>query len=208
LANSWQLIDWPATWAGVTAALTLGLLVVTGIYAWLTFRMVRASESQIRELGRPRIIVHVSPRESSFLTICIENTGLSTAEKIDIRLNQPVYQYMGYTGQNLQEYPAFSETLPSLPPRGLLRFALGTQYLTADLDRDKHPYYFVATASYEFSGQKITENFEINVKNQYSGVLIEQDHLADFSKNFPGKFDKFVEKIVEAIQNTESRNKK
>ena len=196
-----QHIDWPQTALLFGTVSNVILAIITGIYAWLTNRLVKTSERQIREMYRPRLLIHVMPRASTFLVLCVENVGASAAEQIAIRLDRPVYPFMnGSTSQNLQEYPIFNGTLPSLAPNAPLHFALGTQYLNDKLDRSLHPLSFTATATYQFSGVAVTESFSIDINTQFHKVLLNHDYLSDFGKDFPQDFRRFSSDVIRAIQ--------
>jgi hypothetical protein len=200
MATSWQTIDWATTWSGVTSLLTLGLLVATGVYARLTYRLVASAERQTLEISRPRMLISVSAIQGGqLLVLNVENIGLSSAEQLALALDRPVHQSYGQL-LNLQDYKIFSGLAPALPPKAISRYGLGIGWLAEDLDRDLHPLQFNVTATYKFGGRAFEDVFQIDIQAQFSKSLLDADYIQQFGQTFPKEFSRFRKELVAAVE--------
>jgi hypothetical protein len=200
MASNWGSIDWAITWSGVTSLLTVGLLVATCIYAWLTRKLVIASEKQLSELTRPRLLVTVTAKDGGrWLALKIENTGLSTATNLLLSIDRPVFQ--DHTGKNIQELPFFSGKNLTLSPGIATSYVLGTSrmWLDNNTDRTRHPSQFSISASYNFSDREFEDSFYLDIESQFNKSLIEIDYNEKYYREFPRTLKQSFKDVVVAL---------
>lgn len=195
-------VNWGTVWSAATVVLTLGLLIATGVYAWLTYRLVNASEQHSWEVSRPRLLIALRANQGGqFFILHIENVGLTSAEEVQLTLDQPVHQQFG-RADDIQNVPVFKEGLRSFPPRTPIQIGLGVgfSYLGSEVDRSKHPLSFKVTATYKSGARVITEKFPIDVRQQYDATLLRRDYVEDFARNFPDKMSKDMRELIRLLR--------
>ncbi len=195
-------MDWAAIWTGATALLTLGLLVATGVYAWLTHCLVKAGEEQSWQIARPRMLVAIRTNQGGqFLIIHIENIGSSAAEDLRLEIDRPLFQQFGSL-DDIAQVPIFREGLRALPSRTPIRIGLGVahQYLNKSANREKHPSSFTITAHYRSGDRELTETFPIDVSRQFDATLVDRDYAEDFYRTFPDQLGKHIKGLATAMK--------
>lgn len=195
-------MEWSEIWSGATTVFTFGLLLVTGIYAWLTYKLVQASEQQAWEISRPRVVVALQSNQGGqFLLLHIENTGLTGAENLRLSVDRPVRQQFG-ANNDITAAPIFQDGLKLFQPRLPIRLGLGVAhaYLNEGVDRNQHPLSFTVTAEYSGAGRRLQEVFPIEVEAQLSSTLIDRDYAEEFSRTFPDKFERQMKAVVGALK--------
>ena len=155
--------------------LTAVLVVITGVYAALTYgilaatrRSVETMRQQTDALSRPYVVV--SPFvDSKYALLCLRvlNTGKTAAEHLRLTIDRPFYRF-GSTAEseNLASFAAFQNEIPSFAPGAELCFALavGRTLLGDKADDDRTPKAFRITATYSFAGRTVTEPTEIDFR--------------------------------------------
>ena len=156
-------------------ALTVVLVVITGFYAWATFRILRANEKvvsvmekQAVAMGRPYVTVtpFVLP-ETPLISLKIANTGQSAATNLRLVIDRDFYKFAEkHESKNIANFKAFREPIEMLAPGAELTFDLaqGFKIFSQDADPDVVPSAFTITASYEFSGMKVEERNVIDLR--------------------------------------------
>ena len=181
--------------------ISLALLAVTGVYAWLTFRLVKAAEEQSWETSRARVVVKIATNQGGGLFLLhIENSGRSSAYNLKIAIDRPLHADLGQK-EDIRNRPFFTEGLRSFPPDTKIRFALGVtfQYLNDAKDRLKHPSSFKVSAMYQTGGREIHEEFLIDIREQYWMSSRDTDYIEEFSRKFPDKFEKNIRELKRSI---------
>ena len=144
------------------------LVVVTGVYTFLTYRLVSAnnrliefSEQQIELQQRPYIEVSVVVRDGAPLfQLKVTNTGASSARNLKIDISPDFYRFHEKLEKNLiQGFPLFSQVTPSFPPKMEILYDLGVAYkfFEEDVDETIAPPEMVVKMSYG-SGLKSYED--------------------------------------------------
>lgn len=114
--------------------LTLALVVITAVYAWATFKILRANEgvvSAMREQTeaqlRPYVVVCAAVRTGTTLvSLEIQNTGKSPALNLRLRMDKDFFPHAERReSENIAMLPAFTETIESLAPGARMLFVLG-----------------------------------------------------------------------------------
>jgi hypothetical protein len=170
--------------------LTAILVIVTAIYSYLTYKMVKASEASVQAVREQseamlRPYVSVSPYvrpHTTILYLRVENTGRTGAENLRLSMDRDFFQF-GEAEQpdnNLRTKPAFVDAIQSLPPGGSLVFALAQGFVifAPGADATVVPQQFSVVATYSFAGKQVTETHRIDLR-PYIGSEGERDPLVD-----------------------------
>jgi len=114
--------------------LTAALVLITAIYAYLTYKMVRTSEASVEAVREQsevilRPYVTISPfvrPHTSLLYLRIENTGKAATEDLRLSMDKDFFRFgeANQPARNLRMMKVFVEPIKSFPPGGKLIFAL------------------------------------------------------------------------------------
>lgn len=155
--------------------LTAVLVIITGFYAWATFRILRANEKvvsvmekQAVAMGRPYVTVtpFVLPG-TPLISLKIANTGQSAAKNLRLVMDRDFYKFAEkQEGKNIATFKAFQEPIEMLAPEAELTFDLaqGFKIFVEDADDDVVPKVFTITASYGFPGGSVEERNVIDLR--------------------------------------------
>jgi hypothetical protein len=155
----------------MTEVITAVLVIITGFYAWATYRILRTNENvvsemqrQSEEIARPRISIfaHTLPSRPVF-HLTIRNIGSSAASNLRLRLSKPFFE--GIENKNLAPAPAFSKLIPNLGPDETIQFQLGAAFEIIGNGRDDsmRPLEFAIEADYWFGGKHYVETTHIDL---------------------------------------------
>lgn len=159
------------------------LVLVTAIYAYLTYRMVKATEvttelmkRQSDSMSRPYVTLSlVKPSNNPFILLRIENTGLSVARDMTLTLGPEYDEIKDIKGpKELKDAYLFKNTITSFPPHSPVVYVLGfgASYMADDETRPQKQ--FSITARYSFSDQIVNETTWLDV-NQYDSTTLDTD---------------------------------
>lgn len=164
------------------------LVIITGFYAWTTFKMLKSNhevieimKGQNESATRPHIVVQIKLKpELPLLFLCIKNHGKTSALDLELTLHQPFYRLD--QEQNIQDFKAFSQVIQSFPPETELEFILIEGHkLYNNPDPSRTPL-----------------NFDISAKYNYQGKTVEEIHHVDLTPY--GTMTIFKEKPTEALE--------
>jgi hypothetical protein len=170
--------------------LTAGLAIITGIYAYLTYKIAKASEASVQAIREQseamlRPYVTVSPfvrPHTPFLYLKVENTGRTGAENVHLTIDRDFFQFGEdkRPEKNLRTMSAFTAPIDSLAPGSELLFALGQGWVIfrKDARPEITPSQFNVTAQYEFRGHKVEEVNRIDLR-PYMGSEGERDPVVE-----------------------------
>jgi hypothetical protein len=154
--------------------LTGALVVITGFYAWVTFRIMRANErtvaamsDQIESVTRPYVDVGLLTVPNSHLFyLRVTNSGKTGARNVRLVLDRDFYQYGRPNGINLREVVAFHEPIQQLSPGSEIVFglAMGPQLVGEQLNPALTPPVFSITATYSYGDKTVAEETTIDVR--------------------------------------------
>lgn len=85
------MIEFLNTNSGLIQAIsTVILVIVTGIYVWLTGKNVKILQKSEEERNRPRVILYIQQREDwlNFVNLIIGNYGLDVAREVKFSLSE------------------------------------------------------------------------------------------------------------------------
>lgn len=139
--------------------LTAALVLITGFYAWATYKILRANErvvevmhEQAEAMTRPYIAVATFLEvDNPIFYLRITNTGKTAAVNLKLGMDKPF--------ERLANKPAFNEIIQSFPPGAELVFMLAQSFVifAENADRNKMPTCFTVTAEYSFGGKCVTD---------------------------------------------------
>lgn len=178
-----------------TNLISLVLVVITGGYVFLTWRiarsngqMIKTMASQFKETIRPYITVSIAVREGVVFVLEIRNSGRSPAKDLTLKIDRDFYPFATLSEErNIKNQTAFTSPISTFSPRETLTFDLSQGF---NMDTEKEgknltPSEFLINASYEFSGTFYTEQFHISTKH-YMGVHAPkstEEHLAKIEEH-------------------------
>jgi hypothetical protein len=163
--------------------LTVALVVITGVYAWVTFKILRANEAVVQAMNqqteaqtRPYVVVSASPRiGTTLLLLEIQNTGKSPAVALRLTMDRDFYPHAERReSENIAKLPAFTEPIESLAPGARLAFILGVvgTIFGTKADESLCPRVFSVHAAYSHASHAYSENSTIDLRPMlHSSVL-------------------------------------
>jgi len=172
----------------MTIEIFTGILVlITAIYAWVTYQILRANqgvlcEMQLQQEALQRPYVSVAPvayPESHIFYLQIKNTGKTGANNMRLSIDKDYYQFgEKKEGNNLRNLRAFSSPINSFAPGAEITFYLGSGFkiLGKDADEDLTPSVFTVTTTYEFGNKTVEEKSVIDL-NPYTNSVIPHDPI-------------------------------
>jgi len=178
-----------------------GLLVlITGFYAWATFRILKANErvvevmrSQSEAMTRPYIIIspYLEP-ETSMVRLVISNTGKTAANHLRLFIDKSFYPFGELKeDRNLAALPAFQDEIDSFAPGLEITFglAVGAHLFNEKTDEELTPKQFSITAEYSFGDTKVKEAHSIDLRFLYM-VDVPQDLYVKHLKEIKAEIGK------------------
>lgn len=138
--------------------LTAVLVLITGFYAWVTFRMLKANEKavaamqeQSRALTRPYVTCGIELQaERPIFQIVVANRGKTVANNLRLSLDRDFLQFRDER-RNIRKFRLFQEPIDSLAPEESMRvdLAQGFVLLGNKANPEETPAVFEIAASYE-----------------------------------------------------------
>jgi hypothetical protein len=184
--------------------LTLALVLITGFYAWATFRILRANEavvlameSQTEAQLRPYVVVSVAPRiGTTLLLLEVQNTGRSPAVDLRLRMDKEFFPHAERRdSENIAKLSAFTEPIESLAPGARLQFILGVggTIFAAGVDDALCPKVFSVKAQYRYAGHAYDEDNTIDLRPMLHSAAI-HDPIAEEVKRLRESVEKLLKK--------------
>jgi hypothetical protein len=183
--------------------LTLALVVITGVYAWATFLILKANQGVVAAMRaqteaqlRPYVVAYVSTRVgTTLLHLWVENTGKSAAVDLRMEMDTSFLQNAEPTGLDISKVPAFSHPIASLAPGARLPFVLGVGHtLFAEGANTVSPKVFSIKTSYAFEDRRYEEEHTIDLRPLLHTTAI-QDPIADEIKALSKRVDSWMRKV-------------
>lgn len=189
----------------VIEILTSLLVIITGIYAFLTHRILQANRasvalmtSQIESSTRPYVVVSLSRERAGFYSFEVSNLGRSSARQLHLTCD-PEIKPVGAAGDVVQfgkptdATGLFRHPITYLAPGQTVRALFG-HYSGI---RDSYPdLTFKITLRYEGTGKSYEEMAELSLK-----PTDETSHLAEYDIGQEiHEIRKAIEKIRDKIQ--------
>jgi hypothetical protein len=158
--------------------LTLANVLLTAMFAGLTFFILRANRAavgamreQMADQNRPFVAVTVQVRMGTpVIQLLIRNVGRSPAQNLRLRLDRDFFQFGEQAeSRNLAKQSAFSQSIDCLPPMSELLFDLGMGFeiFASGADPTICPHTFEVSAEYEYGKNKYSEKTHVDLQPLY-----------------------------------------
>jgi len=155
--------------------LTALLVVITGFYAWVTYRILKANELVVEAMrdqseSTYRPYVTVSPflePDNPIFYLRIANLGKTAAIGLRLELDRSFFKFGERSDNNdLASFAAFNHPIDSLPPDSEIVFGLAQGFVifAENADPTTCPTTFTVTASYKFGSRQVEERQVIDLK--------------------------------------------
>lgn len=186
-----------------TDVLTGLLVIITGFYAWVTYKIMVVNQStlssiqqQVEAALRPYVTINVFTEPDGVLFyLRIANTGRSGADNVRLTLDRDFYQY-GQTDQpSLREATVFQQPIQQLPPGSELIFGLaqGFVVLGEKANPDVTPPVFSVNAKYSYGGKEVSETTTIDLR-PYKDSMDRPSAVVDQLKTIGKNLEKIAKK--------------
>lgn len=165
--------------------LTALLVVITGFYAWVTYRILKANERVVEAMReqseaafRPYVTVtpFVEPDNPNFY-LRIANLGKTAATDLRLTIDRSFFKFGRRSeGDDLASFAAFNQPIDSFPPDSEIVFGLAQSFVVfADgADPTTCPTTFTVTANYKFGQKQVEERHIIDLR-PYKQADVPQD---------------------------------
>ena len=162
--------------------LTLANVLLTAMFAGLTFFILRANRAAVGAMrehmadqNRPFVAVTVQVRMGTpVIQLLIRNVGRSPAQNLRLRLDRDFFQFGEQAeSRNLAKQSAFSQSIDCLPPMSELLFDLGMGFeiFASGADPTICPHTFEVSAEYEYGKNKYSEKTHVDLQ-PYMGTSV------------------------------------
>ncbi len=185
--------------------LTALLVVITGVYAWVTYRILKANErvveamrEQSEKVYRPYVTAtpFIEPGNRVFY-LRIVNLGKTAATDLRLAIDRSFFMFGKRTEHyDLATYSAFNQPIDSLPPDSEIIFGLGLSFdiFAEDADPTTCPTTFTVTATYKFGSKQVEERHFIDLRPYRNATALE-DPLIRKLKEINDSIGKLTETI-------------
>jgi len=119
------MIEFLNTNSGLIQAIsTVILVIITGIYVWLTGKNVKILQKSEEERNRPRVILYIQQREDwlNFVNLIIGNYGLDVAREVKFSLSEDLKLLR--EDEKLSNIRIIKNGVKNLIPQQILRIPL------------------------------------------------------------------------------------
>lgn len=180
--------------------LTALLVIITGLYAWFTFKILKANERVVEKMHNQqeaiyRPYVSISPvvyPENPIAFLKIKNTGLTAANNLRLTLDKDFFQFGEKKEErNLKSHSAFKDPIDSFVPGAEIYFYLAQSFVIFGKKgcEELTPTTFTVTAEYEYLGKKVNEKTVIDLC-PYLGAANPHDPLVHQLKSIREAIEK------------------
>jgi hypothetical protein len=155
--------------------LTAALVLITGFYAWATYKILKANErvvdvmrEQAEAMTRPYVTVSalIEPNNPIFY-LRIFNAGKTAATDLKLNLDRSFYRFAEkIKKKNLADYAAFKDTITSFSPGAEIVFSLAQSFVIFgdQADSSVTPSCFTITTEYSYAGKRVEEVNTIDLR--------------------------------------------
>lgn len=160
--------------------LTGVLVIVTGVYAWITFRILKVNErtlgfvsDQTEAISRPYVTVAVlTVPNSPMFYLRIANTGRTGATEVRLEMDRDYFDNGRKDGRNLRTLTAFQQPIGELAPGSELVFMLGSAVTVFAKDTDPAitPQVFEVRVPYRYGGKQVAETTVIDLRPYFLSI--------------------------------------
>ncbi|MBN9405693.1 MAG: hypothetical protein J0I00_09745 [Burkholderiales bacterium] len=152
--------------------LTLALVIITGGYAWITWRISKANQATVDEMRlqyaaamSPHIQVTPNLDDSSrCIIIQIENCGKTAANDLELIIKPEIGDADTPELAALRILPAFSRPIQTFAPSSKLRFIVDRRPSLLDGVNGAAGAKFIITANYSTTTDRISKDFLVDTE--------------------------------------------
>ena len=181
---------------GVIGLATILLLVVTTVYAMLTWWIASSNSRIVHSQLRLIISFRVIQRQGIILSLSLGNTGRSIANNIRISIDRDFFQYADFKEErNLKNFYAFSNSIESMAPNESIIFDLaqGFNFQKEHEGKVLTPITFGIRMTYEWNGNIYDETQVIDIRPYMSSLAVPEPmeklvSIADSLKKIASKY--------------------
>ncbi|WP_206452947.1 hypothetical protein [Aurantimonas marina] len=147
-----------------TNLIAILLLLVTGVYVFLTWKISQANTRLLEETQRafkedraPYIVARVAISQSVLVSLRIENLGRSPAVNLTLSLDRDFYRFGEYReDNNIRNFHAFQHEIPQFSPGEHFNFILSQGFNLENFRESLNltPKILKLTAVYQFDGSQ------------------------------------------------------
>jgi hypothetical protein len=194
--------------ANLSEWLTLANVLLTAMFAGLTFFILRANRAavaamrdQMADQNRPYVHVSVQVRLGTpILQLLVRNVGRSPAENLRLHIDRDFYQFGDRSeARNLAKRSAFTKPIDCLPPMSELLFDLGMGFkiFAADADPAVSPPTFVVSAEYGHGKRTYSEKTHVDLR-PYVGTSVPHHPVVEQLERVRESIDKLSDAAKQA----------
>lgn len=183
---------------------TILLALFTGIYAFLTAKIVGSAHREHEASYRPYIQISVYLRAGFIFCLKIRNVGKTSARTVSLDLDKDIFQFTEIN-RNLKDFFIFKNVIESIPPETEYHIDLGTsfEYFNEE-NAEVLPKVFTMTISYSYFDKKhAVERTTIDLRPYHSTSVIKDpiiEELEKLKKDLSGKLENIAKNINSAIK--------
>ena len=167
--------------------LTSILVIITGFYAWVTFKILKANEAVLAEMRNEqealyRPYISITPTfypENPCFFLSIKNVGKTEAKNLSLTMDKDFYKFGKKSdGNNIKDLCAFSKPIVSFAPGAEILIYLAQHFVVFGNDADENitPKSFTVSVQYQFGRKSVSECTLIDLK-PYIETALPQDPI-------------------------------
>jgi len=193
-----------------TEYLTFFLVVITGLYALFTYKILKANQNsvlamqeQMEASNRPYVTARISMQVGEpYFYLNIENIGKTAAKNLKLSFDKDFYQYGRSTDEhNIKSFPVFKNLISEFTAGTHLFYPLvsSVDILSDSFDSVLVPREFSVTAEYSYFGNRAVKevfHFDLTV---YQNCIALKDPLVTAINGVTAATGKLPNRVAEGI---------
>jgi hypothetical protein len=180
--------------------LTAILVFITGFYAWVTFRILKANEAVLSEMRNEqealfRPYISIAPTfypDNPCFFLNIKNIGKTEAKNLSLKMDKDFYKFGKKSeGNNIKDLCAFSKPIDSFAPGAEILIYLAQHFVVFGNDSDENitPKSFTISVQYQFGSKSVSESTVIDL-TPYIDTALPQDPIVKKLKDINESINK------------------
>ena len=180
--------------------LTAVLVIITGFYAWVTFRISKANEAVLSEMRNEqealfRPYISIAPTffpDNPCFFLSIKNIGKTEAKYLTLKMDKDFYKFGKKSeGNNIKDLCAFSKPIESFAPGAEILIYLAQHFVVFGNNSNENitPKSFKVSVQYQFGSKSVSENTIIDL-TPYIDTALPQDPIVKKLKEIKDSINK------------------
>jgi hypothetical protein len=172
--------------------LTVCLVVVNVLYCYFTYKIVQKNSDMVAQMKAqyesfiaPVISVTIQLKQTVVVCLKVKNNGHSAAKNLHLSLDKDFYQFGVFEeAKNMRNFLAFQQTIPSFSPGEEIFFPMSQGFNLGKSVEDRiiTPYEFTVGVRYEFAGQPVNQQHEVNLQAYLQSQQDRSEMLEELEK--------------------------